>query len=368
MPSPQIVAHPVADPCAFSAGPRASSMGLRALSAMLLLLAMSWAFMASRALADGDDTDAAEPEAAIPGAPSWMTFYAHGAIAVDPGFLTDAALQDRLERAVDGLGLRSLAGAGKLSVALVDLENPAAPRLAQVNGTRMIYAASIPKIAVLHAAFQARKEGRLLIDEPFREILTQMCRVSSNQAASTAIQRVGFPYIASVLWQSGLYDPKQGGGLWVGKAYGGVNDSWHRDPVAGLSHGATAVSVARLLTLLAQDRLVDAQSSTEMRQILGSPGLHHKFVRGLDSRPSTICRKSGSWSHWHGDAALVQREGRRYVAVALCESDAGGSILENLILQLDDCVGDCSAPASTPTSQPTASNTQALFTRPSPPR
>lgn len=339
LPHAQAIARPVNDLRAAGA--------LLLLPLLLLLLGACWLFPAP---AFADDV---EPDESVTGAPAWMTFYAHGDIAVDPGFRGDPELQGRLDRAVDRNGLRDLARAGKFSVAIVDLDDPTAPHLAEVDGRRMIYAASIPKIAVLYAAFQARKEGRLEIDAAFHETLTQMCRVSSNVAASAAIRKVGFPYIASVLWQSGLYDPRLGGGLWVGKAYGGANDYWHRDPVANLSHGATAVSLARLLTLLAQDKLVDAKSSAEMREILGNPGLHHKFVRGLDSRPSTICRKSGSWSQWHGDAALVQRDDRRYVAVALCESDEGQKILEGLILALDDCVGGCTLPASN-ASQPAA--------------
>ena len=129
-----------------------------------------------------------------------------------------------------------------------------------------------------------------------------------------------------------------GGGLWVGKAYGGQNDYWQRDPVANLSHGATAVSLAKLLTSLAQGKLVDQQSSREMLDILGNPGLCHKFVKGLGCRPSTIYRKSGSWSEWHGDAALVEREDKRYVAIALFHATDGEKRLQQLILSLDDCI------------------------------
>ena len=315
------------------------ALGAGKIATLVLIALAALLALAGTARADGDESD----DATVAGVPDWMTFYAHGDIARDPGFRADGDLQRRLDTAVDHMGLRGLASQGKLGIAVVDLADPAHPRLADVRGDEMIYAASVPKIGVLYAAFQARKEGRLAIDDGFRETLTQMCRVSSNQCASAAIQKVGFPYIASVLWQSGLYDPERGGGLWVGKAYGGQNDYWHRDPVKNLSHGANARSLATLLTLLAQDRLVDAKSSAEMKEILGNPGLHHKFVRGLDSRPSTICRKSGSWSHWHGDAAIVTRADKRYVAVALCESDAGERILEDLILQLDDCVA-CKAP------------------------
>ena len=62
-------------------------------------------------------------------------------------------------------------------------------------------------------------------------------------------------------------------------------------------------------------------------------------MRGLDARPgSRIYRKSGTWHQWHGDAALVERGGKRYVATALCEDPDGSHILERLILALDDCI------------------------------
>ena len=50
---------------------------------------------------------------------------------------------------------------GRLAVAIVDLEDLEQPRVAAVNGRQMMYSASVPKIAVLLAAFQAEKEGRL---------------------------------------------------------------------------------------------------------------------------------------------------------------------------------------------------------------
>jgi len=272
-------------------------------------------------------------------APSYLRLLEHRDIAARPDWRFDGLLQQCVERAVGDLELGDLVRRGEFGVALVDLSDGARSRLAEVNGEQMMYAASVPKLAVLLAAFQAKDEGRLRIDPEFERTLTSMIRQSSNSAASAAIARVGFNYIASVLWQSGLYDPELGGGLWVGKAYGGQNDRWHRDPVANLSHGASPLSLVSLLTLLSQDRLVDADSSRAMKRILSGSQIHHKFVRGLDARPgSQIQRKSGTWRDWHGDAALVERDGKQYTAAALCHHPDGGRILERLIVSLDDCV------------------------------
>jgi beta-lactamase class A len=77
-----------------------------------------------------------------------------------------------------------------------------------------------------------------------------------------------------------------------------------------------------------------------MRDILGNPELHHKFVAGLEEyRPSSVIfRKSGTWRQWHADAALVERDGTKYVAVALLESPNGQNVLPQLIVRLDDII------------------------------
>jgi beta-lactamase class A len=109
--------------------------------------------------------------------------------------------------------------------------------------------------------------------------------------------------------------------------------------VGNTSHGATARQVARFLVMMDQGMLVSPWASNEMKSIRGNPLIKHKFVAGLSSRPgSRIFRKSGTWKHWHADAALVERDGKKYVAVALAESSSGGAILSSLILHLDDLV------------------------------
>jgi beta-lactamase class A len=126
------------------------------------------------------------------------------------------------------------------------------------------------------------------------------------------------------------------GGLWIGKAYGGPNDYWKRDPLHNLSHGATAMQVARFFVLLEQGRLVNPYYSAEIKEILSNPGIRHKFVKGLNSiGVRDIYRKSGTWKDSHCDAALVEHDGRKYVAVALMRDPRGGEVLPRLIQRLD---------------------------------
>ena len=253
----------------------------------------------------------------------------------------DPRLQAQLESRIKHLKLDAPVRRGQLAVALVDVTDPQHPSLAQVNGDEMMYAASLPKIAILLAAFERIHEGRLELDDENRELMTKMIRYSSNSAATELIQRVGRDYINKLLASPKyrLYDERYNGGLWVGKEYArGV--AYKRDPLHNLSHGATAFQTARFYYLLETGQLVSPALSREMKQILGAPGIHHKFVKGLmDTSPEAqIYRKSGSWRDWHADSAIVEHAGRTYVAVALAKSPAGGKWLKNLIAELDTII------------------------------
>ncbi len=128
------------------------------------------------------------------------------------------------------------------------------PSLAQVNGDAMMYAASLPKIAILLAAFERIHEGKLAFNDENRQLMTRMIRRSSNTAATELIRRVGRDYINTLLTSPKyrLYDERYNGGLWVGKEYAkGV--AYQRDPLHNLSHGATTFQVARFY-YLAGDR------------------------------------------------------------------------------------------------------------------
>jgi beta-lactamase class A len=181
-----------------------------------------------------------------------------------------------------------------------------------------------------------------------RDKLELMIRRSDNAISSEMIQLVGFQNIANALRdpRHQLYDATgRGGGIWVGRGYGSGVGLWRRDPVGGVSHGATARQVARFLVMMDEGMLVSPWASAEMKSIMGNPQIKHKFVAGLASRPgSQIFRKSGTWQDWHADAALVERDGKKYVAVALVESPLGGSIMTSLILRLDDLVVRAGSP------------------------
>lgn len=250
-------------------------------------------------------------------------------------------LQSGLETSIESLQLEQAVRDGSLCVAVVDITDPESPRLAEVNGDKMMYAASLPKIAILLGAFERIERGELTLTSELRDKLTRMIRNSSNSAATEMLNLVGKDYLAQLLQSPRyrLYDPQQKGGLWVGKDYGGAA-AWKRDPLANLSHGATAVQVARFFYLLETGQLVSPEMSRQMKEILGQPAIHHKFVKGLEqARPEAkIYRKSGTWRNFHADGGIIEHAGRRYIAVALADDPQGGQWLSKLIVAVDDLI------------------------------
>ena len=254
--------------------------------------------------------------------------------AIDPG------LQRGLEQVVRDLGLANETGTKRLALALVDVTDPNSPRLAMLNGNEMMYAASLPKVAILFGAFAEVESGRLELDESRIAAMTNMIRYSSNEDASRVLAWVGPERLLEILQSDRyrFYDAAGAGGLWVGKAYS-KDGAYRRDPIRHLSHSATAFQVARLYYLLATDALFTPQLNGLMKEILSKPGIRHKFVKGLEIRPGVrVFRKSGTWQNFHSDSALVEYGNYRYIIVGLTEHPHGGDWLMRLAAPLHDLV------------------------------
>jgi beta-lactamase class A len=257
------------------------------------------------------------------------------------GETCDPRLQKALITHLDSLHLNNATERKRLSVVVVDITDTSSPRMAYVNPNEMMYAASLPKIAILLGAFEKIANGEMPLDDEILEKLKRMIRNSSNAAATDILHRVGMEYLAELLQSPRyrLYDPGKNGGLWVGKDYAKA-PAWKRDPLHNLSHGATALQVARFYYLLETGQLVSPEISRLMKSILADPAIEHKFVKGLkEIQPdSEIYRKSGTWGPYHSDSAIVEHHGRRYIAVALAKSASGERWLQKLIVALDDII------------------------------
>lgn len=232
----------------------------------------------------------------------------------------------------------------RLAVGLVDLRDPLKARFARVNGNEMMYAASLPKIAILLATMDALENKELQETPDIKELMHQMICYSNNQASTALIDKLGYEKIESVLTDPRyeFYDEEYGGGLWVGKRYA-ASGRRYPDPIKGLSHGATVSQVCRFYYQLAMGRLVSRERSRQMLEYMNDPALHHKFVNTLDqlAPEAELYRKSGSWQTYHSDSVLVWGKDprRRYILVALTEHPEGEKIIRDMVFMAEKVLG-----------------------------
>jgi hypothetical protein len=260
----------------------------------------------------------------------------------------------------DSVKRGSASSSDRVRIGLIDLTGPklTQPDFAGWGSTVAMYGASVPKILALYAAFQLRKDLRYMAEtqkissgKDLETIAVKAWKalglktgfpnlvwlfdirnwsggnpntltfnagalnvfqgIMHNKEAGEIIINVGFPYIASVAWQSGLHHPTRGG-LWLTSSYG--KGAWGNNPLKGVnSANVTAFSAATYFTLLAQGRLVDDVSSGEMTRILFGGCITQHFPEHL----GPIASKCGYWSdYWH-DCALIVRGHLRYVVAGL---------------------------------------------------
>lgn len=251
------------------------------------------------------------------------------------------ALQKALEKRLSETRLSKYTRKHRLGVALVDITNAGELYYAGVNDDEMMYAASLPKIAIMLAVAQAAEDGEVTWTSEFDRRLGAMVTESSNTDASWGVEQVGLTAIGETMRDPRycFYDESKGGGLWVGKPYG-PSAFENREPLQNLSHAASARQAARFMTMLSREQLVSKDWSQHMLKIMGPPKHHHKFVGGLQGRDDVqfLARKSGSWRNWHADSALIQHGDSRYVAIGISELKNGEAVMQELIKVLDDLV------------------------------
>jgi beta-lactamase class A len=227
---------------------------------------------------------------------------------------------------------------GRLAVALVILDGYEAESLAMVNGHQMLYAASLPKIAILYGAAVAIDRDRLELTDALEADMVAMIRSSCNSCATRVLEQVGREWLLELLQSDPyrFYDRGAGGGLWVGKDYARAG-AFQREPLEGLSHAATPWQVARWYYLLVNGKLASEEQTSLMLECLSDPAISHKFVRGLTGREtSELYRKSGTWRQYHADSVLVSAETASYILVALAADERGGRWLAQIARRVHD--------------------------------
>jgi hypothetical protein len=214
---------------------------------------------------------------------------------------------------------------------------------------------SIPKIDELFVILENLSRPVSVIFTP--DLLRTLSRVfkdNDNCAADWLISKLGFPYISSVLWQSGLRHPTRGG-LWLQGGYcctdinkikslirsdmksikctvniknDGLSFRWNGNsiqlPKPVYAHNVTPLSVATYFTLLAQGRLVNDQASKKIAKTLQDACTYFggNQLGGLRlNPPPTKCGFFGKGKDkQESDSILIKRVERGkeicYVAVA----------------------------------------------------
>jgi len=254
--------------------------------------------------------------------------------------LIDIEMQAKLQAEIyENAKWKRLIVQKKMAIGVVDLSDPYNVKYARLNGDVMMYAASLPKIAILLATMDALDKKELEDTPEIRSQMRQMISKSSNAAATELMDMVGFEKIKSVLEdpEYDLYDEEYGGGLWVGKRYAKTGER-HGDPLRNISHGATVTQVSRYYYLMAYGKLVNPERSAEMLSYMDNPGLNHKFVYTLRqiAPDAHLYRKSGTWKTFHSDSVLVWGPDRRYILVGLIDDAEGEKILRDMVIVIDN--------------------------------
>ncbi len=204
----------------------------------------------------------------------------------------------------------------------------------------MMYAANIRKVAILLGALVEAEAGRLPIKSLTTAVMINMIRFCRSEDATRVSHWIGIDRLLEILQSSrfALYDRAGGGGPGAGKGYG-PEPAARCDPLNNLSRGTTAFQVARLYWMLDNDQLLSPPMNAPVKQVLSIPGIHHKFVKGLDARPGVdISRESGTWENLHADSARVESHGKRFVLVDIAELPDGSAWLARLAAPLDDLI------------------------------
>lgn len=268
-----------------------------------------------------------------------IPFHFSGAIQPLSDLKCEAMQKTLKEEIYKNAQWKKLVESKRMAIGLVDLQDINKVKYAGLNDDHMMYAASLPKIAVLLAAMDAIDKGELDATEKVQEDMRLMISKSNNSATTRLIDALGYEKIEAVLRnvRHNLYNESQGGGIWVGKRYASSGKRYP-DPVKGLSHAASANKVCSYYYQLVFGKLINEERSAQMLGILKDPALKHKFVNTLQkiAPEADVYRKSGSWKSFHSDSVLVWGPNRRYIMVALLEDPNGELIIRNLVVPLEN--------------------------------
>lgn len=210
----------------------------------------------------------------------------------------DAGLQGRIEAYLSGQ-------TGTYGVAIADLTTN---RVAYVNPGRTFSAASTYKLLVMYRVHQLLAEGQLSLGEPIEidgspstvgEALNQMITVSSNEAAFALVDRIGgWGSVVAAAQEVGMAGTYADGELF-----------W-----------TTPADMLAFFDALAGGRLVSAEMSNRMIDLLAAQGINDRLPAGLPGGVA-VAHKTGELPGVRNDVGIVFTPSGRYVICVLGEGD-----------------------------------------------
>lgn len=283
-----------------------------------------------------------------------------------PEPVPDAALNAALDRMVrETLAEVSGLAEDRVHVALIDLADPEAPRSAHFHGDEPVYPASVVKMFYMGYVYHLADRGEIEITPELRKQLTQMIRPSSNVATGKIVDTWSDTHEESLMqpdefrefsekrnacnrWLQGVLSIEDVNANQ--KTWGGTIPDAERQFLSGGQFGGpwvnrnsmTALSAARYLQLLAQDRLASPQSCDAMRTLMqrnvAEQPYQRRRIAGGAPEGAKVYSKTGTTSDTFHDAGIIRLpDGHTFVLVTLVTGTGNrGNFIPELTRRVSD--------------------------------
>ena len=205
--------------------------------------------------------------------------------------------------------------AGRLGVAGADLVG--GQRLA-IAADEAFPAASVAKLPILVEAYRQHVAGRRPLTDAARADLRRMIAVSDNDAANRLIDLLGLQAVNQGAAQLGLT------GTRLANHFGALR------PSGGGMNRTTPADIARLLELLAADRLVSPAADRDIRYLLTLSTDGSKIRRGLPEG-TRLAHRSGWFAGVANDVGIVTHGRGAYVLAVFTEGIADAEAANDTI-------------------------------------
>jgi beta-lactamase class A len=232
------------------------------------------------------------------------------------------------------------------------------------NEREVFHAASTMKVPVMLGVFEAVSRGAMRLDQPVRvkndftsildgshyalearedsdqtlydligtdttvgELVRRMIVRSSNLATNHVIELIGAPKVMALMKQIGANDIQVLRGVEDDKAY-------H----AGMNNTTTAYDLMLIFRALAEKRVISAEASEQMLDVLLAQEHNDGIPAGLP-KGTRVAHKTGSITEISHDAGLViEPDGARYVLVVLTRGFKNGDDADRVIAEVAHAV------------------------------